>query len=147
MVFYHPGVYQDVIHANSYMTLINEIFEDVVHHHLEGSRAVGEAKQHDQGFEEASIHPEGSLPLVSLFDPYIVISPLYVQLCEVLGSGVRDLVDDIRDKGKWVGMVFFTVIALLPFANNFGTPIYVVLLACIFVELFLNKECTYLDDF
>ena len=36
---------------------------------------------------------------------------------------------------------------LLPFANNFGTLIYVVFLACIFVELFLNKECTYLDDF
>ena len=36
---------------------------------------------------------------------------------------------------------------LLLFANNFGTLIYVVFLACIFVELFLNKECTYLDDF
>ena len=36
---------------------------------------------------------------------------------------------------------------LLLFANNFGTLIYVVFLACIFVELFLNKECTYLDNF
>ena len=36
---------------------------------------------------------------------------------------------------------------LLLFENNFGTPIYVVFLACIFVELFLNKECTDLDDF
>ena len=67
------------------MTLVNEILEDVIHHHLEGSQAVGEAKEHDQGFEEASICLEGGLPLVSLFDPYIVISPSYVQLCEVLG--------------------------------------------------------------
>ena len=67
------------------MTLINEILEDVVHHRLEGSRAVGEAKEHNQGFEEALVRPEGSLPLVSLFDPYIVISPSYIQLGEVLG--------------------------------------------------------------
>ena len=40
-----------------------------------------------------------------------------------------------------------SLMTLLPFANNFGTLIYVVFLACIFVELFLNKECTYLDDF
>ena len=35
--------------------LINEILEDVIHHRLEGSWAVGEAKEHNQGFEEASI--------------------------------------------------------------------------------------------
>ena len=87
------------------MTLINEILEDVVHHHLEGSQAVGEAKEHNQGFEKASIRLEGSFPLVSLFDPYIVISPSYVQLCEVLGLGVRDLVDDIRDEGEWIGIL------------------------------------------
>ena len=87
------------------MTLIKEILEDVVHHRLEGSWAVGEAKEHNQGFEEASIRPEGSFPLVSLFDPYIVISPSYVQLCEVLGLGVRDPVDDIWDEGEWIGIL------------------------------------------
>ena len=87
------------------MTLINEILEDVIHHCLEGSQAVGEAKEHDQGFKEASIRLEGHLPLVSLFDPYIVISPSYVQLCEVLGFGVQDPVDDIRDKGEWIGIL------------------------------------------
>ena len=106
MVFYCLGVYQDVIQVNSYVTLINEIFEDVVHHRLEGSWAVGEAKEHDQGFEEASIHLEGSLPLISLFDLYVVISPSYVHLCEVLGFGVRDLVDDIWDEGKRVGIFY-----------------------------------------
>ena len=87
------------------MTLVNEIFEDVVHHCLEGSQAVGEAKEHDQGFKEASIRLEGGLPLISLFDLYIVISPSCVQLCEVLGVGVQDMVDDIWDKGKWVGIL------------------------------------------
>ena len=46
-----------------------------------------------------------------------------------------------------VQQVMCPVPQLLLFANNFGTLIYVVVLACIFVELFLNKECTYLDDF
>ena len=87
------------------MTLINEILEDFIHHCLEGSPDVGKAKEHDQGFEEASIRPEGGLPLISLFDPYIVISPSYVQLCEVLGFGVRDPVDDIRDEGEWIGIL------------------------------------------
>ena len=76
------------MYINSYMTLVNEMSEDVIHHCLEGSQAVGEAKEHKQGFEEAPIHLEGSLPLISLFDPYIVISPSYIQLCEVLGFGV-----------------------------------------------------------
>ena len=95
------------------MTLINEIFENVIHHCLEGSWAVGEAKEHDQGFEEASIRLEGGLPLVSLFDPYIVISPAYIQLCEVLGFGVQDLVDDIWDEGKWVGTLYHHCVKLL----------------------------------
>ena len=51
-----------------HMTLINEISENVDHHHLEGSQAVSEAKEHNQGFKKASIHPEGSFPLISLFD-------------------------------------------------------------------------------
>ena len=103
-MFYRPGVYQDVVHVNSYMTIIHEILQVVIHHCLEGGQAVGQAKEHDQGFEEASIRPEGGLPLVSLFDPYIVISPSYVQLCEVLGFIVRDPVDDIWDKGEWIGI-------------------------------------------
>ena len=49
-----------------------------------------------------------------------------------------------RDPG--VNFLYLSILLLL-FANNFGSPIYVVFLACILVELFLNKECTYLDDF
>ena len=94
------------------MTLVNETFENVVHHCLEGSQAVGEAKEHDQGFKEASIHPEGGLPLVLLFDLYIVISPSYIQLCDALGFGVRDLVDDIQDEGKWVGILYHHCVKL-----------------------------------
>ena len=101
MVFYHPGVYQDVVHVNSYMTLVNEIFEDVIHYRMEGSRAVGEAKEHDQGFEEASICLEGGLPLVSLFDPYIVISHRTSSFVKYLAleSEIQLMISGMRGSG------------------------------------------------
>jgi len=53
---------------------------------LEGSRAVGHAKEHYQGFEQASIGPEGYLPLVSGLDADVVETLTNVQLGEVSGS-------------------------------------------------------------
>ena len=88
MVFDCVGVYQDIVHIDCYIPFINEVLKDVVHHGLEGGRAVGEAKEHDQRFEEAPIHSEGSFPLVSLFDSHIVVSPMYIQFCNIPGLGV-----------------------------------------------------------
>ena len=53
MVFDHASVYQDIVHIDRHISFINEVLEDVIHHGLEGGQAVGEAKEHDQGFEEA----------------------------------------------------------------------------------------------
>ena len=78
MVFDHVGVYQDIVHIDCHIPFINEVLEDVVHHGLEGGWAVGEAEEHDQGFEETLICSEGGFPLISLFDPYIVVSPMYI---------------------------------------------------------------------
>ena len=50
---------------------------------MEGGWAVGEAEEHDKGFEEALIHLEGHLPLVSLLCSYVVVSPAYIQHHEV----------------------------------------------------------------
>src|SRR6266481_2214383 len=68
------GYRQNDIHVNGHQALINELLENVIHHGLEGGWAVGEAKVHDQWFEESPVCPEGSFPLVTLFDTYIVIS-------------------------------------------------------------------------
>ena len=82
-------VYQDIIHIDHHIPFIDEVLEDVVHHGLESGQAVGEAEEHDQGFEEALIHLKGSLPLVSLFfDSHIVVSPTYIQFRKVPGLGV-----------------------------------------------------------
>jgi len=54
---------------------------------LEGSGAVGHAKEHYQGFEQASIGLEGCLPLISRLDTDVIETPTDIQLGEVSGSG------------------------------------------------------------
>ena len=46
--------------------------EDVVHHSLEGSRAVGHSEEHHKGFEEATIGTESRFPFISGLDVYII---------------------------------------------------------------------------
>ena len=99
MVFNCVSVYQDIVHIDHHVSFINEVLEDVIHHGLESGQAIGEAEEHDQGFEEAPIDLEGSFPLVSLLDSYIVVSPTYIQFCKVSGLGVRNVVDNVRYKG------------------------------------------------
>ena len=60
--------------------------EDVVHHHLEGCRAVCEAKEHDLWLEEPSVGMESGLPLVSLSDLDIGETPSDIQPSKVLGT-------------------------------------------------------------
>ena len=60
--------------------------EDVVHHCLEGCRAVREAKEHDLWLEEPSVGMECGLPLVTLLDSDVVETPSDIQLSEVLGT-------------------------------------------------------------
>ena len=105
MMFNCVCIYQDVIHIDCHIALINEVLKDVVHHCLESSRTVGEAEEHDKGFEEASICSKGSFPLITLLDLYVVISPAYIQLREVSGLRVRDLVDNIWYEGERVGIL------------------------------------------
>ena len=61
--------------------------EDVVHHRLEHRWAVSETKEHDKRFEQASVRLKGHLPLVSILDSHVVVSPSDVQFGEVLRSG------------------------------------------------------------
>ncbi|KAF9802967.1 hypothetical protein IEO21_09776 [Rhodonia placenta] len=58
------------------------IQEDLVHHCLEGCRGIGEAKEHHQGFVQFPVSYKGSLPLITGFDPDIVVSPSDVELHE-----------------------------------------------------------------
>ena len=78
---------EDVVHVYDYDSLIYKFLEDVIHHFLECCQAISETKEHDSRFEQASVHPKGCFPFVSLLDPYIVISLLNVQVGEILHLG------------------------------------------------------------
>jgi len=65
---------------------------------LEGSRAVGHSKEYHEGFKEAVIGAEGSLPLISGLDAHIVEPLLDIKFCEVLGSS--ELGDEFGDEGE-----------------------------------------------
>ena len=90
--------YEDVVHVDGRYSLIDQFFENVVHHRLECGETVREAEEHDQRFEKASVCLKGGLPLVSFFDTNIVVSPVNVQLSEIPNLGFRDLVEDVWDQ-------------------------------------------------
>src|SRR5882672_4029909 len=66
---------EDVVHVDDYNSFVNELSEDVIHHCLECRRAVSETKEHDKGFKQALVHLKGCLPLVSILDSHIFVSP------------------------------------------------------------------------
>jgi len=75
VLLFHPSKDQDVVQVNHYDTFRYEVPEDVVHHGLEDGRAISHAKEHYQGFEQASIGPEGCLPLVFGLNVDVVETP------------------------------------------------------------------------
>ena len=77
--------------------------EDVVHHSLEGGRAVGHPEKHYEGFEEATVGAEGCFPFISRLDAYIIETPADIQFCEVSGSA--ELRDEFGDEGEWISVL------------------------------------------
>ncbi len=75
MFFFGFGHDKDVIEIDGYVSRCNEVFENIIHHPLESSRRVSESKEHHHGFKQTPISSECHLPLVSLFDAYIIVSP------------------------------------------------------------------------
>src|SRR6266508_4220810 len=71
---------EDVVQIDHDHTFRDEVLEDVVHHCLEGGGTVHEAEEHDKGFVQAAVGPEGSLPLISFLYPDVVEAPPDVQL-------------------------------------------------------------------
>ena len=86
---------EDVVHIDGHYSFINEFLEDVIHRRLKCGGTVHEPEEHDQRFEKASVHLKNGLPLISFFDLNVVVSPVNVQLSEILGLGFGDLVEDV----------------------------------------------------
>ena len=94
------GKDKDVIHVDQEPSFIDFVFEDVVHHVLEGGWQVAKAKEHDCGFEKFFIYFEGCFPFISFFDPDIIVSPSKIKLCVVFGT--FELVEEVTNTLEWV---------------------------------------------
>jgi len=89
---------QDVVQVHYDNPFHYDGSEDVIHHSLEGSGAVGHSKEHYEGFEEASVGAKGCFSLISGLDAYIIETPADIQFGEVPGSA--ELGDEFRDEGE-----------------------------------------------
>ena len=98
MLLLHLRKDQDVVQVHYDNPFCYDGSKNVIHHSLEGSRAVGHSKEHYKGFEEAPVGAEGCLPLISGLDAYIIETPVDIQFCEILGS--VKLGDELGDEGK-----------------------------------------------
>ena len=102
LTVFHEGLgeEEDVVDIDTHGVVHDEILEDVVHHGLEGHRAVGETEEHDEGFEQAAVGTECGFPLVTLFYSKVIVPPPYIQFGEV--PGTVELIDQFGDERKWV---------------------------------------------
>ena len=98
MLLFHLHKDQDVIQVHYDNPFHYDGSEDIIHHSLEDSRAVGHSKEHYEGFEEALVGAKGHFPLISRLNAYIIETPVNIQFCEVPGS--TELGDKFGDKGE-----------------------------------------------
>jgi hypothetical protein len=96
------GVDEYIVHVHNHPSFSDFFFKDGVHHGLKGGGRVGKTKEHHGWFEKTLVGDEGRLPLVSVFDLYIVISPSYVYLGKELGA--FEFIEEIGDSGEGVGV-------------------------------------------
>ena len=98
MFLFRPCKDQNVVQVHYYDPFGYESSENIIHHSLEGSRAVGHSKEHHERFKEAAIGVEGRLLFISRFNAHIVEPSPDVKFCEVLGS--MELGDKFGDEGE-----------------------------------------------
>jgi len=98
MLLFYLHKDQDVVQVHYDNPFRYDSSEDIVHHSLKGSGAVGHSEEHYEGFEEASVGAKGHFPLISRLDAYIIETPADIQFCEVPGS--VELGDELGDEGE-----------------------------------------------
>ena len=79
------GEDEEVVHIDDKPPFSDHVTERVVHESLEGSRGVSKTEEHHCGFKQPLMGDEGCLPLVTIFDSYIVAPPSNVKLGENFG--------------------------------------------------------------
>ena len=100
MLRQHLSEYEDVVKVDADNPFHYHVSDDVIHHCLEGGRAVREAEEHDLWFKESAVCAEGGFPFISVADLYVVETPADIQFGEV--SHTTELRDQFRDEWNWV---------------------------------------------
>ena len=78
------GVDEDIIHIAYGLTIVDEISEDIIHHHLEHHGGVTQSEEHDGWLKQPLVSLECSLPLIPFLDLHVVESPLEIKYSEEL---------------------------------------------------------------
>ena len=113
------GEDEEVVHIDDEPFFRDHVTEGVVHEPLKGGRGVGEVKEHDGGFKEAFVGDKGSLPLVSVLDSNIVVSPSDIKFGEYFG--IFELINEVRDQREGISIsdsVFIEVSIVLTGAES-----------------------------
>ena len=108
------GEYEEVIHVDDEPSFSNHVSKGVIHKALECGGGVVETKEHNGGFKQSFVDNEGCLPLMSILDVDIVVSPSDVELGEVFC--IFEFIDEVGDEGKEVGIsdgMFIQVVIIL----------------------------------
>ena len=113
------GVNKKIVHIDDEPSFGNHVAEGVVHEALEGGGRIGESEEHHRGFEESFVSDEGRLPLVAIFDSYVVVPPADVELSE--NFSISQFIYEVGDERKGVGIadgVFVDVAVILAGAES-----------------------------
>ena len=97
------GGNEQVVYVDNKPSFSDHVPEGVVHKSLEHCQRVTKAEEHDHWFEESFVGDESHLPLVTIFDADVVVSPTNIELSEVVS--VFQLVHEVGDERKEVGIV------------------------------------------
>src|SRR6266481_973307 len=101
---------KDIVHIAYHLTIVDELMEDIIHHHLECCGRVTQSEEHDSWFKQPLVSSECSLPLVPFLDPHVVESPSEIKYGEELG--ITEAGQDIGDEGEGVGVLDHDLVQL-----------------------------------
>src|SRR3979490_940971 len=93
---------EDVVEINGDDTLGDKVLKNLVHHRLEGRRAVGQSEVHHERFKQTAISSKRCFPFIPFFYPHIVIPPADVELGEVLRAFKS--VNEVVNEGKGIAI-------------------------------------------
>ena len=76
---------EEIVHVDHQPSFGYHIPKRVIHKLLECCWRVAKSEEHDRQFEKTSVSDKSCLPLMSVFDTDVVVSPSYVKLGEKFG--------------------------------------------------------------